>query len=259
MSSRANYDFGGKTVFVTGAASGIGLGVARAFADCGATVVATDINESGLEEHRQDFGRNALLYAMDAGSETSIRAVVDELRSAAMPVDVLVNNAGVARLEAIDSLSEEEMDVQWRVLLRGPMLCVKNLAPLMEAQYNASVINIASIAATIQASRHAVYCACKAGITKFTQDAVKEIPALRFNTIQPGFIDTPILQAYAIGDELEAMKSDFARRTPVGRMGRTEDIADASLFLASESASFVNGATLKLDGGVTVANSLEFL
>ena len=104
-----------------------------------------------------------------------------------------------------------------------------------------------------------MYCACKAGITKFTLDAVKEIPAIRFNTIQPGFIDTPILEAYASGEELEAVKNDFARRTPASRMGTTGDIADACLFLASDSATFVTGATLKVDGGVTVANSLEFL
>ncbi|MEM6605513.1 MAG: SDR family oxidoreductase [Pseudomonadota bacterium] len=259
MGSEAVHDFNGKTVLITGAASGIGLGISRAFAQRGASVVATDINAEGLERQRGDYGQDALVQEMDAGSEDSILRVAALLKARGMNVDVLVNNAGLARLEALDALTEAAMDLQWKVLLRGPMLCVKYLSPLMVSQANASVINIASIAATIQARRHAVYCACKAGITKFTQDAVKEMPALRFNTIQPGFIDTPILEAYATGSELEAVKNDFASRTPVGRMGRVEDIADACLFLASDSATFINGATLKVDGGVTVANSLEFL
>lgn len=252
------HDFSGKTVLVTGAASGIGRAVAHRFADAGATVIATDINQPELEAHRMGYGESGHTRVMDAGVETDIAEAAAWVKATFGQLDVLVNNAGAAWLEPISTLTDELMERQWRVLLKGPMLSVKHFAPLLMESAVASVINIASIAAIIQARNHAVYCACKAGITKFTKDCVKEYPAVRSNVIQPGFIDTPILRAYGEGEDLDALKEDIAARTPAGRLGAPDDIARACLFLASDDAAFVNGATLVVDGGVT-ATTLEFL
>lgn len=259
MDTSARYTFKDKTVLVTGAASGIGLAIGSAFAQAGARIIASDINEAALDAAKSNFGEHVITQVMDAGCTAGIASAAADLSAKGVCLDTVVNNAGAAKLEAIADLTDEAMDMQWRVLLKGPMLCIKHFAPLMAEQENASFINIASIAAIIQAANHAVYCACKAGVTKLTLDAAKEYRHLRFNTIQPGFIDTPILEVYGTGEELKALKSELAARTPSGRMGQASDIASAALFLASDSASFVNGATLVVDGGITTANNLEFV
>lgn len=252
------FDFSGKKVFITGAASGIGFAIAREYAKAGASVIATDINGAALNANAAAFGPNAMLAVVDAGDESSLANAAQTCADKFGKVDVLVNNAALASLEPIVELADEAMDQQWRVLLKGPMLALKHFAPLLEKAEDPSMINIASIAAIIQAKNHAVYCACKAGLTKFTKDAVKEHPSIRANTIQPGFIDTPLLGIYAEGEALTALKQDLAGRTPAGRLGTAEDIANACLFLASPLASFMSGSTLLVDGGLT-ALSLEFL
>ena len=257
--AKANFDFTGKNVLVTGAASGIGLAIASAFSKAGAQVFACDIDAQALEDAREVLGPSTETHTWDAGCSNAIESAAQQLQSRGIALHTVVNNAGVARLESIASLSDEAMNMQWRVLLKGPMVCIKHFAPLMPGDRHASFINIASIAAIIQATDHAVYCACKAGLAKLTQSAVKEYPALRFNTILPGFIDTPILEVYSEGEALRDLKTDIARRAPAARLGCADDIAEAALFLASDSASYVNGSSVVVDGGITAACNLEFL
>lgn len=254
-----NFNFTDRNVLITGAASGIGLAIARAFADAGARVLATDINGAALHANADAFGTNHASMVVDAGKESDIAHMAEwAATETGGTLDCLINNAGAAWLEPIAELTDELMDRHLRVLLKGPMLCFKHCHALLEKAENPSVVNIASIAAVIQARNHAVYCACKAGITKFTKDSVKEHPTIRSNTIQPGFIDTPILEVYATGDELEALKADLAGHTPVGRLGTAADIADATLFLCSNRARFISGSTLLVDGGIT-ATGLEYI
>ncbi len=250
-------EFDGKTVLVTGAASGIGLAIARGFLEAGARVLATDIDVDALAavEVDREAASRWVTRRLDASSATEIADTMAWVARSEGRLDVLVNNAGLARLEPISALTEAAIDLQFAVLLKGPMLAARQAMPLL-AQSAGCIVNIASIAAIIQAAGHACYSACKAGLVKFTHDLVKEHPSVRTNVILPGFIDTPILRAYGEGAALEQIKRDLARRIPLNRLGLAADIADATLFLCSERARYISGASLIVDGGVT-CTSLE--
>lgn len=251
------FDFTARTILVTGAASGIGQAIARSFLDAGARVLATDVDEAALAAVivPTDAAARWQCHRLDAGCAEDIARFFARLSAQGEDLDVLVNNAGLARLEPIATMTPEAIDLQFAVLLKGPMLAARHALPLLERR-EGSIVNIASIAAIIQAGGHAGYSACKAGLVKFTRDLVKEHPRVRSNVILPGFIDTPILRAYGEGEALEQIKRDIAARVPLGHLGRPEDIAGATLFLASAQARYISGAALVVDGGVT-CTSLE--
>lgn len=249
------FDFTDKRILVTGAASGIGLAIARQFDAAGATVIATDIDDRGLGALRGVLSERCRIQQLDAGSHGALRDGLNVIERELGGLDALVNNAGLARLEPIAALSEPAIDLQFAVLLKGPMLACRYALPMLERS-GGCIVNIASIAAIIQAGGHAVYSACKAGLVKFTHDLVKEHPSVRSNVVLPGFIDTPILKAYGDGEQLEAIKRDVAARVPLRRLGRAGEIADAVMYLCSDRASYVSGAELVVDGGI-VSTSLE--
>lgn len=239
-------------VLVTGAASGIGLEITRQFIEKGATVVGADWNEQTLGEAKEKLGDRFMGRLCDIGKADQIHDLCKYIEQSFNRLDVLVNNAATARLQAPEEIEEEDFDYQYDVLLKGPVLLVKHLAPLLRKSANASVINIASAAARINAAKHMVYATAKAALDRFTQQLTKDLPGIRFNCILPGLIDTPILKIY--GEEnLPAIFEQIAGRVPCERVGTTADIANCVLFLCSDKATYINGASIVIDGGLVQA------
>jgi NAD(P)-dependent dehydrogenase (short-subunit alcohol dehydrogenase family) len=243
--------FDEKVVLVTGAASGIGLEIARQFAEEGASVIGTDIDEQALARLDGDGGTPVVTRVSDAGDLAAIAELAAWIGQEYGALDVLVNNAGFARLANPEQVSPEDYAAQMAVLLTGPIFLVKHLAALLRASKNGSVINISSAAAILSMPGYCPYGVAKAGIAKFTEDSTVTVPGVRHNAVLPGFIDTPILSS-AYGEETVASVQQFLKSScPVPRMGRCKDIADAVLFLASDAASYINGVQLIIDGGLS--------
>lgn len=244
--------FENKVVMVTGAASGIGLEVAKRFLVEGATVIGTDLNAEAIEKVAVELGNKFQPRSCDAGKVADIEALFAGIDT----LDVLVNNAGIGIMENPEVLDEAAYDKQTNVLIKGPIFHVKYAAPLLRAAENGSVVNIASASASISLNGYTAYASSKAALVKFTKDAVITVPGVRHNVIQPGLIETPILKD-AYGDNPTETLAPAAQLTPVPRLGQPADIASAILFLASDEANFINGADLVVDGGLSKVHAMS--
>lgn len=250
--------FKGKTILVTGAASGIGLRIAQQFVEEGATVIGTDIDEQALAEATGDHP-SFVPRVSDAGDPSAIAELAGWIQAEFGALDVLVNNAGFARLNNPETVTEEDYAAQMAVLLTGPVFLVKHLAGLLRASNNGSVINIASAAAIISMPGYCPYGIAKAANAKLSEDCAVTVPGIRHNAILPGFIETPILSK-TYGDEAVAGVKEFLKaNSPVPRMGTTKDVADSVLFLASDEASFITGVKLIVDGGLSKVHAATLL
>jgi NAD(P)-dependent dehydrogenase (short-subunit alcohol dehydrogenase family) len=249
-----------KVAVITGAAGGQGQAAARLFAEEGARLVVSDIDREGAEKIAQeirDTGGEALALRTDVSREKDvaemIRAAVDEFGT----VDILFNNAGVG-YSAADRLTmasvvdtpEEDWDAVLAINLKGAAMGCKHAIPIMVENGGGAIVNNASINALVALSGADAYTAAKGGIVALTRVlAVDWGPrGVRVNCICPGGVDTAMI-APAIADE--EVLSFMLESTPLGRLARPEEIAQVALFLASDEASFMNGAIVPVDGGWT--------
>ncbi len=247
--------FKGKLVLVTGAGSGIGLAIARAFMAEGATVIATDLHVERLEAIPATGDGSLVCRVSDAGDCGAIAELAQWIDAEYGRLDVLVNNAGFARMNNPEQVGEDDYDAQMAVLLKGPVFYVKHLSHLLRQSDNGSVVNISSASALLSAHGYCPYALAKAAIHKFTEDCVIQVPGVRHNTIMPGFIETAILLD-AYGEEATSQIAAVAGALePIGRMGTPEDIAGGALYLASDQATYVNGTNLVIDGGMSRLNT----
>jgi len=250
--------FEGKIILVTGAASGIGLQIARQFLEEGATVIGTDINEAALGEvtapHKSFHAR-----VSDAGDPEAIGELAHWVSAEYGALDVLVNNAGFARLNNPEQLSEEDYAAQIAVLLTGPIFLVKHLASLLRTSDNGSVINISSASAVVTMPGYSPYGTAKAAIAKFSEDCAVTVPGIRHNAVLPGFIDTPILSDTYGEQAVAGMIEYLEANMPVPRVGTCEDVANSVLFLASDEATYINGIQLLVDGGLSKVHAVTLL
>lgn len=251
-----NISFENQVALVTGAASGMGLATARAFAEAGATVVLADYREDVVTAEAQKLlreGRRAMAVGCDVSDESQIEAMVDRVVAQFGRLDVAFNNAGVmAKIAPIAESTTDEWERVIGINLRGVWSCMKYELRQMEKQGSGAIVNNASVGAITGNPGIASYIASKHGVVGLTRTAALEYisKGIRVNAVNPGLIDTQIARDVVSGDE--KAYDDFAKRVPIGRAGTPEEIASAVLWLSSSAASYVVGQAITVDGGMTV-------
>jgi NAD(P)-dependent dehydrogenase (short-subunit alcohol dehydrogenase family) len=249
-------DFSGKVALITGAASGMGLATAQAFAEAGAKVVLADFKEdainSAVEKIKAADGK-ALAICCDVSDDIQVAAMVDRTVAKFGRLDAAFNNAGVmARIAPTGDSTREEWDRVIGVNLRGVWSCMKHELRQMERQGSGAIVNNASVGALTGNPGIGSYIASKHGVIGLTRTAALEYikKGIRVNAVNPGLIDTQIGHDVFKGDE--QVYAEAAKTVPIGRAGRPEEIASVVLWLCSPGASYVVGHGLTADGGMTV-------
>ena len=256
MAHNQNGKLAGKVAFVTGAANGIGRAAALAFAREGASVVATDISDQGNRETArmvEALGGRAIAIRCDVTKADDVKAALDKTVEAFGRLDIAFNNAGSEQpVTATADLSEEEWDRVVSINLRSVFLCMKHQIPLMLKHGGGSIVNTSSGAGVKGFAGQAAYSAAKHGVIGLTKAAALDYAksGIRVNAVCPGIIDTPMMQRFTEGTP--EGRERVISQEPVGRMGTPEEIAEAVLWLCSDTAGFVIGHALVIDGGQTV-------
>ncbi len=250
------YDFKGQVALVTGAASGMGLATARAFAQAGAAVTLADISDEALRQAVdwiKSAGGNAIGVLCDVSDEAQVAAMVERTVSAFGRLDAAFNNAGiqVPSSEVADQPAEE-FDRVNAINLRGVWACMKHELLQMRKQGSGAIVNCSSIGGLTGRALLAAYHGSKHGVIGLTRSAALEYAArgIRINAVCPGTIDTPMVSTML--DRGMLSMDDLLRDLPMKRLGRGEEIADAALWLCSSGSTFVTGQALAVDGGFTV-------
>jgi NAD(P)-dependent dehydrogenase (short-subunit alcohol dehydrogenase family) len=242
-----------KVAIVTGACSGIGLAMTLGLAARGARVVAADIGDAAAEF--EQLGDAVLYVAANVTEPDDHRRVVDECTKAFGRIDALFNNAGVTRAGPIHLMSEENWDLVLDVDLRAVFLGCKAVLPVMIEQGGGAIVNTASTLGTIANHHLGAYTAAKHGVIGLTKQLGLDYGryGIRTNCICPGPTLTPnVARSYGGSGSLTGRGQYLLDSVPLGRMADPSEIASAAIFLASDEASFVNGATLVVDGGHSV-------
>ena len=242
----------GKVSIITGAGQGIGRATALKFAKEGAKVAVCDINLEAVGqtvELVQSAGGEAVGFRVDVTDKDSITAMVDGVMAKWGRVDTLVNNAGIVQDAQFKKMSEDQFDRVIDVNLKGVYNCTKAVVDIMLAQNSGCILNASSIVGIYGNFGQTNYAATKFGVIGMVKTWARELgrKGIRANAICPGFVETPILAT--MPEKVVRMMED---RVPMGRLAKPEEIANTYAWLASDEASYINGAVIEVSGGVTI-------
>jgi NAD(P)-dependent dehydrogenase (short-subunit alcohol dehydrogenase family) len=252
-----NMSFENKVTLVTGAAAGMGLATAKAFAEAGAAVVLADFKEDAVKAESQKLvaaGHKAIAVRCDVSDDAQVAAMVDRAVAEFGRLDTAFNNAGVmARIVPTADSTRDEWDRVIGINLRGVWSCMKHELRQMVRQGSGAIVNNASVGALTGNPGIGSYIASKHGVVGLTRTAALEYikHGIRVNAVNPGLIDTQIARDVVGGDE--HAYGEIAKNVPIGRAGKPEEIASVVLWLCSAGASYVVGHSLTVDGGMTIA------
>jgi NAD(P)-dependent dehydrogenase (short-subunit alcohol dehydrogenase family) len=238
-----------KSAIITGGASGIGRGIALAFAREGAKVAIVDIDAAKAETVARECGQaggEAIAVPTDITKSAQVDKMAAEVDRRFGGIDILANNVGVRIVKPFLDHSDEDWDLMIRTNLTAPFLCARAVVPFMQRGGRGRIINTASIASFVGRPGRVAYVAAKTGLLGMTRAMAIDLgPSnITVNALAPGSINSPMNASQASDSE-----NDWGRETPVGRWGTPEDIANAAVFLAMDESSYITGADLKVDGG----------
>ncbi len=241
-----------KVSLITGAAQGIGLATALKFAAEGAIVVVCDLQQTGVDDavaQCRALGAMAEGYVMDVTQRTQVDAVLARVQAQFGRIDVLVNNAGITQDARLQKMTLEQFDRVVDVNLRGVFHCAQAVADHMVAQGGGVILNASSVVGIYGNFGQTNYAATKFGVIGFTKTWSRELgpKGVRVNAVAPGFITTPMVAAMP-----EKILQELQAKVPLKRLGRPEEIANVYAFLASDEASYINGAVIEVSGGMSL-------
>jgi 2-hydroxycyclohexanecarboxyl-CoA dehydrogenase len=250
-------DLKDKVAIVTGAAGGIGRGIALKFGSRGAQVVVADLNREGGKETvslLEEMGVSGLGLEVDITDRTRVQEMVAAALDRFGRVDILVNNAGWDVIQPFVQNDPALWDKIIAINLKGPIYCTRGVLDSMIARKYGKIINISSDAGRVGSTGEAVYSACKGGMIAFTKTIAREMARyqLNINCVCPGPTETPLLKAMTAGETGAKVIEAMTKAVPFRRLAKPEDIAGAVAFLASDEAGFITGQTLSVSGGLTM-------
>lgn len=248
----------GKVTVVTGAASGLGLAFARAFAANGATVVLADVAVEAGEKAAREIGPQASFARLDVTRKEHWEALAVAVSARHGRLDVLVNNAGVGLGGSVEDCTDEAWNTSLAVNATGVFLGCRTMMPLLKKSAGGSIINVSSIFGIVGDQLTVAYSASKGAVRALTKSAALHCagmnPPVRVNSVHPGFVMTPMVEK-AAGELAPEVAAQYMARTvglvPLGRIGEPDDLSGVVVFLASDEARYVTGAEYVVDGGFT--------
>ena len=244
-------DYKNKTVIVTGGSRGIGKAIALSFGAKGANVVVNYTASEGkaleVVEEVKSLGGDAIAVKCNVSVAEDVENLLKATKDAYGQIDYLVNNAGITRDTLLIRMKEDDWDAVMDTNLKGVFLCTKIIGKAMIKQKYGQIVNMTSVVGVMGNAGQANYAASKAGVIGFTKSSAKEFAArgITVNAVAPGFIRTEMTDVLA-----EDVKEAYANAIPLKKMGEVEDVANAVMFFCSDSAKYITGQTLQVDGGM---------